>query len=93
MIRLRRTMRDLGQGERVEPVVLRRSDFWRDFADEFNAVVLRVRKLEADLATARGETPPNVLGLPEAGSSDEQADANQSSIDSVTADADLISAR
>lgn len=55
MIRLRRTMRDLGQGERVEPVVLRRNDFWRDFADEFNAVVLRVRKLEADLAAARSE--------------------------------------
>jgi hypothetical protein len=55
MVRLRRTMRDLSQGERVEPVVLRRNDFWRDFADEFNAVVLRVRKLEADLAAARGE--------------------------------------
>lgn len=59
MIRLRRTMRDLGQGERVEPVVLRRSDFWRDFADEFNAVVLRVRKLEADLAAARSESAPH----------------------------------
>lgn len=58
MIRLRRTMRDLGQGERVEPIVLRRSDFWRDFADEFNAVVLRVRKLEADLTAARSESAP-----------------------------------
>jgi methyl-accepting chemotaxis protein len=55
MIRLRRAMRDLGQGERVEPVVLRRNDFWRDFSDEFNSVVLRMRKLEADLAAAKSE--------------------------------------
>lgn len=59
MIRLRRTMRDLNQGEHVEPVVLRRNDFWRDFADEFNAVILRVRKLESDLAVARGEPNRN----------------------------------
>ncbi len=59
MIRLRRTMRDLGQGERVEPVVLRRSDFWREFSDEFNAVILRMRKLETDLAAARNEPNPN----------------------------------
>ncbi|MEX2188411.1 MAG: hypothetical protein WD875_16505 [Pirellulales bacterium] len=59
MIRMRRTMRDLAQGERVEPVVLRRNDFWRDFADEFNAVILRMRKLETDLAAARNEPNPN----------------------------------
>ena len=59
MIRMRRTMRDLAQGERVEPVVLRRNDFWREFADEFNAVILRMRKLETDLAAARNEPNPN----------------------------------
>ncbi len=50
-------MRDLAQGERAEPIVLRRSDFWREFADEFNSVVLRVRKLEAELEAARTESP------------------------------------
>jgi hypothetical protein len=84
MIRLRRAMRDLGQGERVEPVVLRRNDFWRDFSDEFNSVVLRIRKLEADLAAARQEAVADL-----------ETDAELSEIESpaVPSDSDMIAAR
>jgi hypothetical protein len=61
LVRLRRTMRDLGQGESVEPVVLRRSDFWREFADEFNAVITRVRQLESELAALRSEATAGAI--------------------------------
>jgi hypothetical protein len=38
ILRLRRSMRDLAQGKNVDPITFRRDDFWRDFADDFNAV-------------------------------------------------------
>ena len=48
-LRLRRAMRGLARGEHVEPIEFRRGDFWKEFADEFNAVVARVQ----------GELPPS----------------------------------
>lgn len=42
IIRLRRGMRALAAGEHVEPIQFRDGDFWRDFADEFNAVARRL---------------------------------------------------
>jgi len=44
LVRLRRSMRQLARGEHVEPIKFRESDFWRDFADEFNAVVAQVQE-------------------------------------------------
>jgi hypothetical protein len=43
ILRLRRSMRQLAQGERVEPIKFRKGDFWPEFADEFNAVLARVQ--------------------------------------------------
>lgn len=45
LIRLRRSMRALAQGEDVRPIHFREGDFWREFADEFNAVLARVEQL------------------------------------------------
>lgn len=42
LVRLRRGMRALGEGQHVQPIKFRDGDFWRDFADEFNAVARRV---------------------------------------------------
>jgi hypothetical protein len=42
-LRLRCSMRALARGEQVELIEFRRGDFWKEFADEFNAVVARVR--------------------------------------------------
>jgi hypothetical protein len=47
LVRLRRCMRALARGEHVEPVQFRGSDFWREFAEEFNAVVTRVQRQES----------------------------------------------
>jgi hypothetical protein len=43
VLRLKRSMHQLAQGEEIEPIEFRDSDFWREFADEFN--VLRAKIL------------------------------------------------
>jgi hypothetical protein len=43
LLRLRRSMRQLARGEYVAPIKFRRTDFWQDLADEFNAVLERVQ--------------------------------------------------
>ena len=61
LFRLRRSMRALARGESVEPLEFRDSDFWQDFAGEFNAVLARVQPpapvaAETD-ASAQGDEP------------------------------------
>jgi hypothetical protein len=43
LVRLRRSMRQLASGEAVAPIKFRRSDYWQELADEFNAVLERVQ--------------------------------------------------
>ena len=43
LLRLRRSMRELAQGEHVDPIVFREGDFWQEFAEEFNALAARVQ--------------------------------------------------
>jgi len=66
LLRLRRSMRALARGERVEPVRFRDDDFWHDFAEEFNAVVARVQgdaPVAQSLATAEQESDePEPIG-------------------------------
>jgi hypothetical protein len=45
LLRLRRSLRALARGEEVEPIEFRNSDFWQEFADEFNAVRTRMKTL------------------------------------------------
>ena len=60
-LRLRRSMRALARGEHVEPIEFRRGDFWKEFADEFNAVAARVQgelpapRMESGLQEEREE--------------------------------------
>lgn len=61
MLRMRRAMRELADGQPVAPLEFRDSDFWRDFAQEFNAVAKRVEQLEtkaARRAASSESTPP-----------------------------------
>lgn len=48
LLRLRRSMRALARGEEVKPIRFRDSDFWQEFADEFNAILDRVRRDDAE---------------------------------------------
>jgi hypothetical protein len=47
MFRLRRSMHDLAQGKPVAAVRFRRSDFWQEFADDFNTVAARAEEAKA----------------------------------------------
>ena len=55
LLRLRRNMRSLAEGEHVKPLRFRDGDFWQDLAKDFNAVVQRVQN--ADKSTADHEVP------------------------------------
>jgi hypothetical protein len=44
-LRLRRAMRQLADGEPVEPVRFRKRDFWHEFSEDFNRVVARTEGL------------------------------------------------
>jgi hypothetical protein len=57
LLRLRRSMRELSRGEYVEPLKFRDTDFWREIADEFNAVRARVQESAGPLPTEHEEEP------------------------------------
>jgi hypothetical protein len=42
LLRVRRSMRALARGEYVDPIEFRGADYWREIADEFNAVRARL---------------------------------------------------
>jgi len=42
MLRLKRSMRQLARGEDVEPIEFRDSDFWQEFANEFNTIRMKI---------------------------------------------------
>jgi hypothetical protein len=48
LLRLRRSMRALAHGEDVDPIEFRDTDFWKEFADEFNAIRARLRHLQGN---------------------------------------------
>jgi len=54
MLRLRRNMRALAQGEPVQPIAFRDGDFWKEFAEEFNGIVARINRLEQQLGQTTG---------------------------------------
>lgn len=57
LLRLRREMRALARGEHVEPIEFRDHDYWRDMADEFNALVRLVEQQRRALDGHREEQP------------------------------------
>jgi len=41
--RLRRAMRQLADGRVVDPIQFRADDYWKDFADDFNRLIVRIQ--------------------------------------------------
>jgi hypothetical protein len=60
LYRLRSEMRRLARGEEVDPVRFRRSDFWGEFAEEFNAIAQRLH--EAEERARAAPPPPSPVG-------------------------------
>lgn len=54
--RMRREMRNLALGDATHAIAFRQGDFWPEFADEFNAVRLRIIQLEERLQSILPET-------------------------------------
>lgn len=50
VFRLRRGLRQLAEGQPVQPIHFRDGDFWRDFADEFNAVAAQLQAAQKTAA-------------------------------------------
>ena len=46
LVRLRRSLRLLANGQPVAPIQFREGDYWQEIADEFNAVAARVQQVE-----------------------------------------------
>ncbi|MBN2580199.1 MAG: hypothetical protein JXB10_14515 [Pirellulales bacterium] len=57
LLRLRRQMRALAHGEQVDPLGFRNDDFWREFADEFNAIAAQMKHLSTPPAAEEQESP------------------------------------
>jgi hypothetical protein len=56
LVRLRRSLRLLANGQPVAPIQFREGDFWQEIADEFNAVAARLQKTEVkELQTTTSE--------------------------------------
>ena len=56
LVRLRRGMRAIACGEEAPEIKFRDNDFWKDFAEEYNAVVRRVHELESRLSGPQRES-------------------------------------
>jgi len=55
MIRLRRALRDMANGEPIRLIHFRAGDYWSEVADEFNAVATRVQIMEQKIARLEAE--------------------------------------
>lgn len=60
MVRLRRAMRRLAEGENVQPINFRGNDFWSEFADDFNRMLARQQCLLHEMAHDTTEEASNV---------------------------------
>ena len=60
LVRLRRSLRELARGEKVEPIRFREGDFWQEIAEEFNAVAARFERVSSGNppTAATSETDP-----------------------------------
>jgi len=57
LLRLRRGVRELARGERVEPIHFRDGDYWQEFAEEFNALAARIQGEETAEPAQRERFP------------------------------------
>jgi hypothetical protein len=54
MQRFRHSLKQLARGEAAEPVELRKNDFWKDVADDINAVSARIEQSSRPRASTAG---------------------------------------
>lgn len=62
VLRLRRELKKLAKGEHVNPLFFRDGDYWRDMADDFNRIVVRLKELEAKEARDHRASALDLVG-------------------------------
>lgn len=67
IFRLRRAMKDVAAGKDVSPVKLRKGDFWYDFAEDFNRMLLerKAAELVAETRQLKNEGAMREPAVPE----------------------------
>jgi hypothetical protein len=55
MVRVRRMLKRMIEGEPVPPISFREGDFWDDFAEDINGVAARLQELEAKVTAQKNE--------------------------------------
>jgi len=55
MFRLRRSIREIAAGKKVDRLKFRKGDFWHDFAEEFNELIDRIHGMESRIAELEGD--------------------------------------
>ncbi len=73
IVRLRRVMRELADGQTLQPISFREKDYWHDLATEFNRVAEELTRLREEVARGRADranpeahahdAPPAILPL------------------------------
>jgi hypothetical protein len=56
MVRVRRMLKSMIEGDPVRPIAFREGDFWDDFALDINAVAARLQELETKVAALENES-------------------------------------
>ena len=58
---MRRAMKELAEGGKVEPIRFRKNDFWHEAADHFNMLLRRVQEQDEQLAKVKQQVEPPEL--------------------------------
>jgi hypothetical protein len=77
IVRFRRAIEQVSQGEPVEKITLRARDFWVDMAEGFNTVVDRIESLEAKSAEDSHKLARSAEGFDRNGTSSREPSARR----------------
>ncbi len=72
MLRFRSAITQVGGGETIAPLKFRDGDFWKDLADDFNRVLERLAKAEAE----RDENDADAADAEDTDADEEEAESN-----------------
>lgn len=66
MIRIRRSMHSMAEGKPVSPIQLRARDYWKNLADDFNLLLMRIEAAEkqSNVQTSQPSKLDEILSVP-----------------------------
>lgn len=61
MVSFRQALQKLAHNEQVQPLSFRRGDFWKEFAEDFNAVAEKMSELNERADNAENDSEPELV--------------------------------